>query len=351
MRRRAKSEKNGSAVFGKVWVILGILITASVTAIGVTHFLLAGNDAVEDGEYDTYEYQIAIISSDTASSFWQDVYRGAAEAGKQYHAYVEQTGEGLVEQLSMEDAIDMAIYEHVDGILLKPDGEEETRKMIDKACSRGIPVITMQTDVPDSKRQGFVGINDYFLGLEYGKRVLKIADDNTRLVSVLFPGGAFDTTSQKWFRLGLANAVPREQIRFDFRIIWDDRGLNNAEDVIHDMTEGNEEQPDLIICLDEVITQSTCQLIQDRGLSGEIQIIGSYISDDILAGIEQGTIDSTITIDPEALGRLSVDALMTYRTYHMVSYYTEVDTMLVERSVAEDYGKERAYGETPVPAE
>lgn len=44
------------------------------------------------------------------------------------------------------------------------DGEGWTRMMIDKACSHNIPVITMQKDVPNSKRQGFVGINDYFLG-------------------------------------------------------------------------------------------------------------------------------------------------------------------------------------------
>ena len=256
------------------------------------------------------------------------------EAGAGYGAYVEQIGDGLVDKFSMEDAINIAIYEHVDGILLRAAEEEETQKMINKACSHDIPVITMQKDVPNSRRQGFVGINDYFLGQEYGRRVLKIADENTRLVTVLFPGASFNETSRSWFRLGLSNTVQEEEIRLDFRIIWDDRGLNNAEDVIHDMAEGYVEQPDIIICLDEVITQSTYQLIRDRGLSGSIHVIGSYISDDILKGIEKGYIDSTITIDPEAMGRMSVDALMTYKRYHMVSYYTEVDTMLVDKALA-----------------
>lgn len=40
------------------------------------------------------------------------------------------------------------------------------------------------------------------------------------------------------------------------------------------------------------------------------------------------------------MGRMSMDALMTYRRYHMVSYYTEVDTMLVDRASAPQYRRE-----------
>ncbi len=299
-------------------------MAASVLSIVISYSLLADNGS--QGETDT--------------SFWESVYEGAVEAGAEYGAYVEQVGDGLADRFSMEDAINIAIYEHVDGILLKAAEEEKTRQLIDKACSRGIPVITMQKDVPDSRRQGFVGINDYFLGQEYGKRVLKIAGDDTRLVTVLFPGASFNETSRKWFRLGLSNTVGQDKIWLDYKIIRDDKGLNNAEDVIHDMAEGNMQQPDIIICLDEVITQSTCRLIRDRGLSEQIRIIGSYVSDDILQEIRQGYLDSTITIDPRAMGRMSMEALMTYKQYHMVSYYTEVGTRLIDQAEAGEYGKE-----------
>ncbi|MCB7319019.1 substrate-binding domain-containing protein [Lacrimispora sp. 210928-DFI.3.58] len=327
------------------WMAAGILIAAFAAVVFGSSFLPSGSSAAGEEDYKSYEYHIAIISDETDTSFWKDVYKGAVKAGERYGAYVEQTGDGLVSRPSMEDAINIAIYENVDGILLRPAEGEKIQRMIDKACAHGIPVITMQKDVADSKRQGFVGINDYFLGQEYGKQVLKIADEDTRLVMVLFPGASFNETSRNWFRQGLSNTVQQEQIRLDFQIIRDDNGLDNAEDVIHDMAVGNIEQPDMIICLDEVITQSAYQLIRDRGLTEQIKIIGSYVSDDILNGIEQGYIDSTITIDPEAMGRMSVDALMTYKKYHMVSYYTEVDTMLVDRTSAAEYRRENMDGE------
>jgi len=329
----------------KLWLLAGAVTAASAVAVVISYYLLLKNHKAGENDYSTYEYHIALISDETDTSFWKDVSRGAVEAGARYGAYVEQVGDDLADRFSMEDAINIAIYEHVDGILLRPAKEEETQKLIDKACSQGIPVITMQKDVPGSKRQGFVGINDYFLGQEYGRRVLKIADGRTRLVTVLFPGAGFNETSQKWFRLGLGNTVQQDHITFDFRTIQDDRGLNNAEDVIHDMAEGNVEQPDMIICLDEVLTLSACQLIRDRGLSDRIRVIGSDLSDEIIKGIQQGYVDSTITVDPGAMGRMGVDALMTYKKYHMVSYYTEVGVMLVDRGTAASYGGEDGHGE------
>ncbi len=343
---RASMEKRmAEGSFGRLWAAAGILIAVFAALMFVIYALLSGKIAAAEEEYGSYRCHIAIISDETDTSFWKDVYHGAVEEGKKYDAYVEQMGEGLVTQPSMEDAINMAIYEGVDGILLRPAEEEKIRKMINKACGHGIPVITMQKDVADSRRQGFVGINDYFLGQEYGKRVLKIADENTRLVVVLVPGASFNETSRSWFQLGLSNTVQQEQIRFDFQIIRDDNGFDNAEEVIHEMAAGDVEQPDVIICLDEVITQSAYQLIRDQGLSEQIRIIGSYVSDEILNGIEQGYLDSTITIDPEAMGRMSVDALMTYKKYHMVSYYTEVGTMLVDQASVAEYRREDQDGE------
>lgn len=334
-----------TACSGKLWAAAGLLVAASVMAMFAAYFLLLKNNASGEADYSSYQHHIAIISDETDNSFWEDVYEGAMRAGAEYGAYVEQIDEGLVDRFSMEDAINVAIYEGVDGILLRPAEGRISEEMINKAYEHGIPVITMQKDVPGSKRQGFVGINDYFLGQEYGKRVLKIAGKDTRLVTVLFPGASFNETSRSWFRQGLSNTVQQEQIRFDYRIIRDDKGLNNAEDVIHEIAEGTEEQPDIIICLDEVITQSTCQLIRDRGLSDRIKVIGSYVSDYILKEIQEGYIDSTITIDPEAMGRMSIDALMTYKKYHMVSYYTEVDTMLIDKELAAGYGRGDGDGE------
>jgi len=316
----------------KHYLIIGcLLLIPSLFVLISYRFVLESSSMPQVAEAVQYQYHIAMITENAGNPFWDEVYAGAVRTAGTYNAYVELVGDGLVEQFSIEDSVDMAVYENVDGILIQPSESEDVQQMIDKAEAHGIPVITLQRDVSASKRRGFVGTNDYFLGQEYGRRVLKIADADTKLITVLIPGATYDTTSQEWFRSGLENALQGEQITLDFRIIRDDHGLNNAEDVIHNMVEAYLPCPDIMICLDSVITQTAYQIIEGKEVSEEIAIIGSDVTEAILTGIENGVIDSTITVDAKRLGQLGVEALMTYKKYHMVSYYTEVGTQVIEQ--------------------
>lgn len=342
METEGKKEKDRKA--GKILGVAPILILVIMALFTAGYLFFLRQNVTEDTEQIEYQYHIALIAGNKDTSFWKKVYEGAVEEGKKYGAYVELVGEELAGPLSVSDAVDIAVYEGVDGILFRPSDTRASMTMIERAQKAKIPVITVQKDVTDSRRQGFVGINDYFLGMEYGKRILKIADKDTRLVTVLFPGTSFNGVSQEWFRMGLKNTVRDGKIRFDFQVVQDANGLNNAEDIIHDITMGKTTSPDILICLDEVIALSACQLISNSALEKQPRIIGSYFSQEILTAIEEGKMDSTITIDPKELGRMSVNALMTYKNYHMVSYYTEVKTMLIDQEEAGKY-REEAYAD------
>ncbi len=62
----------------------------------------------------------------------------------------------------------MAIAARVDGILIQPDGSDETNGLIADAIAKGIPVITVMSDASGSGRLGFVGYISYDLGQLYG---------------------------------------------------------------------------------------------------------------------------------------------------------------------------------------
>ena len=63
----------------------------------------------------------------------------------------------------------------VDGIIVTGDDEEETVELIDEAVDAGIPVVTILSDCIESRRQCFVGSNNYNIGQEYGRQILKHA--------------------------------------------------------------------------------------------------------------------------------------------------------------------------------
>lgn len=51
------------------------------------------------------------------------------------------------------------IDDEIDGIILSPIHSESIRRVIDQAADAGIPVVTVDSDIPDSKRLCFVGQN------------------------------------------------------------------------------------------------------------------------------------------------------------------------------------------------
>lgn len=325
----------------KRYVFFGvILILSSVAILGSYNMVLLNSGMKEKVNINEYQYHFAMITENKSTPFWNDVYQGAAQTAQEQGAYVEVVGDGLMEEFTLEECIDIAIYEKVDGILIQPEERESVQNLIDKAEASGIPVITMQKDVPASSRQGFVGTNDYFLGQEYGRRVLKIADENTHLVTILIPDVNFNEISREWFKTGISRAIENRNIKLDIYVIQDDNGLNNAEEVVHSILSNTDSKPDIMICLDPVITQTAYQVSMAYEMSDQMAIIGYYVSEAILSGIQQGGIDSTITMDSRQLGQLGVEALLTYKEHRMVSYYTEVDSQVVDRYNASVYQKE-----------
>lgn len=338
-------EQNNEKQKERSWkrqLILGaILIISFIAIFGSYHMVLLNSGMKEKVNINNYNYHFALITENKSTPFWNDVYWGAAQTAKEQGAYVEVVGDGLMEEFTLEECIDIAIYEKVDGILIQPEERESVQNLIDKAEAGGIPVITMQKDVPASGRQGFVGTNDYFLGQEYGRRVLKIADENTQRVTILIPDINFNEISREWFKNGISRAIEDRDIKLDIYVIQDDNGLNNAEEVVHSILNNANSKPDIMICLDPVITQTAYQVAMAYEMSDEMSnhmdIIGYYVSEAILAGIQQGGIDSTITMDSRQLGQLGVEALLTYKKHHMVSYYTAVDSQVVDRYNASAY--------------
>ena len=310
-------------------VLIGLLLLASTLSVYVTsQLLLRQSTQGEIPNARTYAYHIALITQNAGSSLWEEVYESAAEEGRRQNALVERVGESLVEPVSAERAMNMAIYEDVDAILLQSEDSEAMSALIEKAAAHGLPVFTLLRDLPSTKRQAFVGLNDYFLGQAYGMRVRHIAGEDTRRVTVLASDTSSDAQSRKWFEAGLRNALADYGFEIETLLCRSTMGLHDAETVVQTMLTGA--CPDILICLETIIASSAYQVVRERGMLGSVRIIASDMSDTVLEAIARGEIDSTITVDAQQLGRLAVDAAVCYLTNHLVSYFTEVDTRLMD---------------------
>lgn len=110
--------------------------------------------------------KIGVVLLGLNNPFYDDVLRGIAEKAVELESYnctvlIRQTEYSLEEQLS---AIDELIAENINGLALSPYNDKAIRRKIDELYEKNIPVVTLNTDIENSKRLAYVGSNYYRSG-------------------------------------------------------------------------------------------------------------------------------------------------------------------------------------------
>lgn len=153
-------KENWKKLIGIGVVALAALLV--LIGIGMVYHEKVKKDAgVKKKDRTDYQYHVAIISENPTDSFWKKIYQGAKDAGKGDQILIENFGETLSGEYSTEELMEMAIAARVDGIIVQVSDEEAVSAQIDKAEEQNIPVITIRSDAPGSKRVSFVSGNDY----------------------------------------------------------------------------------------------------------------------------------------------------------------------------------------------
>ena len=311
---------------------LAIFLFVCTTAALVARYVqLISAENPREGSETSYRYHVAMITNDQDIPYWEQVHAGAQAEADSEDTLVERVGANLLEKMSVADQLEMALYSDVDGVLVYPEDNYEVQCAIDQVVAKGIPVITMQRDSSLSHRQAFVGINDYFLGQEYGRQIQKRSDDGHHIITILYPGSTFGAESRKWFWQGLSSTLDAAKYAISSHIILENEGLSNAESTIDDIIEGAEDviAPDILICLNDTITEVAYRIVEDRGVKGLVQIVGGSISDTIIDGIKKGGISFTITPNPEDTGRKAFQELERYVQHGVANYASTVELQVI----------------------
>lgn len=319
-------------------IIVGILLTV----MGMTYYKyqiaqLEITDTTDDREY---KYHYAIISEDKDEGYWEAIYQGALNQGKEEDAYVEELGGNLSVSYSLVDLMKIAIASKVDGIILEPTGNEEIVGLIDEAYARGIPVVTVLKDALPSdsakpiNRISVVALNSWRQGQAYGKQVLELIDQGKNNITVLMNGD--QNTSQRIIYASILTMIGSRKVTVKSASINTESAFSSAED-IRNIIMDQEDPTDLLVCLNAMDTLSAYQAVVDYNKVGEIDIIGYYYSDMILRAIDKNIVHSTMTFDAGQMGAYCVEALTEYLKTKNVNEYYSLDIDVINKDNVSRY--------------
>ena len=105
--------------------------------------------------------KLGVILFSNGNPFFQDVLAGIDEKAEELANYnctviTKQISFGVETQLQ---AIDELLAEEVNGIAMTPYNDDRIRNRINALYEQGIPVVTLNTDIENSRRLAYVGSN------------------------------------------------------------------------------------------------------------------------------------------------------------------------------------------------
>src|ERR1700724_529696 len=112
------------------------------------------------GTHDSNEYFV-FVAANLQVPYWQAAGAGFAKAAGLFKMRTDFGGPNSYDPKAERDALNDAVQKKATGILLGVTDPALLKDSIDKAIAAGIPVITMDSDAPSSKRLFFIGTNNY----------------------------------------------------------------------------------------------------------------------------------------------------------------------------------------------
>ena len=274
-----------------------------------------------------YEKHYLMISGEENTLMWDSIYESASAAAKDADAYVELITPGHDDAYTKADYLRIGIASQVDGIILEADGSCEEQELIQEAADENIPVVTVLTDDSSSARISFVGLNSYQLGNAYTEQILGLLKEHTTTQVLLLSNSQSKTQETNLIYYQIKKEL--EKKKKDYQTVTiseyniDSSSGFDTEEFVRDIFVSEENLPDVLVCMDEVVTECVYQALVDYNQVGNVDVVGFYYSDVILDGISKGIISSAIALDMKEIGRYSINALEEFSSLgHTSSYYS-----------------------------
>src|ERR1700692_2822686 len=122
------------------------------------------------GRHDSDEYFV-LVAANLQVPYWQTAGAGFSRAAALMKVRTDYLGPNNYDPKAEREALDRAVQQKATGILLGVTDPALLKDGIDKAVAAGIPVVTMDSDAPASKRLFFIGTNNHQVGMVGGQRL------------------------------------------------------------------------------------------------------------------------------------------------------------------------------------
>ncbi len=256
--------------------------------------------------------KLGVILFSPDNPFFQDVLKGVSAKTEELAGYnctviTKQVPFGVEEQLK---AIDELLEMEINGIAIAPYNDERIRVHINDLYDRGIPVVTFNTDIENSKRLAYVGSNYTKSGATAAGLMHLMTGEEVNIGIITGSSNILCHTERiAGFREALESYADHINI-VDIVENHDDEKISHTKTL--QLLRAHPEINALFFAAGGV--HGGCQAVTDLGLAEKLCIISYDLVPTTRALLEDNVVSATICQQPKTQGSKPLSLLFAYLT-------------------------------------
>jgi len=276
---------------------LGKCLRYAVVSYGLLSLVSCG--ARHDSDENYY-----LVSDNIQVPYWKAAGAGFMQAASQMKVRAEFVGPDTYDPKAQQAEFQRVAKLKPSGILISPADQELLRPDIDAAIAAGIPVITIDSDSPLSKRLLFIGTNNYEAGVTGAKVAAREMHGKGNVVVFTMPGQANLDDRLRGYRDTFAGFA---QIKIT-RMVDIAGNPRIAFDTTEQIVGKEKDKFDAFVCLEALAGKEVAEVLDRYGVKGKT-VMAMDTDAETLDWIKKGVIAATIAQKPYTMSYVGLTTL------------------------------------------
>lgn len=242
-----------------------------------------------------------LVTTNLKVPYWQTALAGLNHAASELKVKIDMVGPDTYDPKAEHDEFQKAVARKPSGILVSAADASVMAPDIDSAIQAGIPVLTLDSDAPNSKRLLFVGTDNYNAGALGGNLVSKLLNGKGNVVVFTMPGQSNLNERLQGYK-SVFDSHPGIKIMETVDIQGDPtKAFDRAKELID-----KKEKVDAFVCLEAIACPEVGEVVSRQNMGGKIAIVAMDTDQRTVSLIQKGVISATIAQKPFTMGYIGV---------------------------------------------
>lgn len=285
-----------------------------------------------------YTHHYVLISEEMGNDYWALIEDGAQQvATKNSGIYLDSIAPEKADNDQLLRLLDRTISMGVDGIITQGVEGERFIELVRKGIERGIPILTIDSDVQESDRRAYIGTDNFYAGQLAAQTIIEHTT-GTQFVGIVT--GRVDSINQRERLAGLKDGIQSSD-RIEIVGSRDSKITRiGAAQATYSLLKEYPEITTLVgtSALDGIgIVDGLDEIAPNK----EVYITAFDVLPETLTLIDKGKIGATISQQPEEMGRRAMEVMLQIKNEEYLKEQTFTTTEIIDQSQV----KQRLQGE------